>query len=145
MRGVLLGAQQLGQLRPRARNRDAQPDGRGARRSQGGAGERRAHAEVQKNLRRARDGLADYVIDGEKFSSFFELDGTFVATTAAVKLQEIPVKIRKNIQAKLGSKEIRNIVHYATETEIAYFVETLEYGKEKVYRVGSNGSISRFK
>jgi hypothetical protein len=88
---------------------------------------------------------ADYVIDGEKFSSFFDLDGTFVATTAVIKLEEIPAKIRKNIQAKLGSKEIRNILHYATETEITYFVETLEYGKDKVYRVSPNGSISRFK
>jgi hypothetical protein len=88
---------------------------------------------------------ADYVIDGEKFSSFFELDGSFIATTAAVKLEEIPVKIRKNIQAKLGNGEISNIVHYATETELLYFVQTLEMGKEKVYRVSPNGSISRFK
>lgn len=87
---------------------------------------------------------ANYVIDGEKFSSFFDQEGNFLATTTFVMLEDMPTNIRKKVKEKFEGHEIKSIVHRSTESEISYFVEVMEQGKTRVYQVKTSGVISRF-
>jgi hypothetical protein len=95
---------------------------------------------------KSKDDLlrADFFIDGEAFSSFFDQKGNFVATTSNKNMEELPAMVRKGIKGKLEGKEIGSIIHYSSDSENAYFVECQEKGKKKVFKVTSNGSISRF-
>jgi hypothetical protein len=95
---------------------------------------------------KAKDNLirADFIIDGETFSSFFNQQGDFVATTTERTLTQLPAMVRKIVKTKFDGKEITNMVQYHSDTEIAYYVEVIDRGKTKVFKITSAGGISRF-
>lgn len=88
---------------------------------------------------------ADFQIDGENFSTFFDVNGNFVATTHEISLEQLPATARKALKAKFPVKEIGKIVHYQSNESASYYAEILEEGGATIYSVGSGGEISRFK
>lgn len=87
---------------------------------------------------------ADFTVDGEKFSSFFNQDGAFIATTSERTLEQLPAMVRKTVKTKFDGKEIYNMVQYNSDTEEAFYVEVVDKGKTKVFKVSRTGAISRF-
>lgn len=88
---------------------------------------------------------ADFQIDGENFSTFFDAEGNFVATTHEISLEQLPAAARKALKAKFTAKNIGKIVHYQSNESSSYFAEILDEGGAVIYTVGSEGGISRFK
>ncbi|HSK13869.1 MAG TPA: hypothetical protein VK907_11690, partial [Phnomibacter sp.] len=72
-------------------------------------------------------------------------EGRHVATTSEKTVDQLPALVRKTVKTKFQGKEVTNMVQYTTDSEDAYFVEVVDHGKTKIFRVGSNGSASRFK
>jgi hypothetical protein len=109
---------------------------------------RQLYGEVE-NLRwtKAKDDMhrADFQIDGENFTTFFDNDGTFVATTHEISLEQLPALARKALKTKLPGKEFTKIVHYQSNESASYFVEVAEANGTGIYKLGSEGDISRFK
>jgi len=95
----------------------------------------------------SKDNLirADFQIDGQNFSTFFYRDGSFAATTHQVTFDQLPAQARKPLKAKFQGVEFSKIVHYQSNETESYFVEMVEEGVTSIYRVSSEGSISRFK
>ena len=96
-------------------------------------------SQVKDNMLRA-----DFSVEGEQITSFFEPDGRFVATTCTKKLEQLPALVRKVVKNKFEGHEIISIVSYTNESDEAYFVEIRDGDKRKVFRINSNGGISRF-
>jgi hypothetical protein len=88
---------------------------------------------------------ADFQIDGENFSTFFERDGKFVATTHEISLEQLPAIARKSLKAKMPGKDYTKIVHYQSNESATYFVEVAEQDGTAIYKLSSEGDISRFK
>jgi hypothetical protein len=88
---------------------------------------------------------ADFQIDGENFSTFFERDGKFVATTHDISFEQLPAMARKPLKAKFQGVEFSKIVYYQSNETASYFVEVVEEGETSIYKVSSEGHISRFK
>jgi hypothetical protein len=96
--------------------------------------------------RKAGDNMlrADFVIDGEKHSAFFEADGGHVATTVETTLDKLPAPARIAVTAKTKGKEMSALVHYTSETESSYFFEINDGKKKSIFKVTQTGSVSRF-
>jgi hypothetical protein len=88
---------------------------------------------------------ANFTIDGDAFSAFFDADGKHVATTIEKTVAELPAIIRKMVKARFDEKSIANIVQYESPVESAYFLEVQEGSGNKIYSVSSAGRISLFK
>jgi hypothetical protein len=95
---------------------------------------------------KAKDDLlrADFSIDGENFTTFFDLEGQFVATTSVKSIDQLPAVVRKSLKQKFEGKEISSLVQYESASETAYFAEIRENNKTRIFRVGTNGAINRF-
>ena len=96
--------------------------------------------------RQAKDNLlrADFTLDGEKHSAFFEADGRHVATTVETSLDRLPTAVHKAITAKTKGKEMIGLVQYTSETETAYFVEILDGKRKSIFKISPTGTVSRF-
>lgn len=88
---------------------------------------------------------ADFQIDGENFATFFQRDGNFVATTHQISFEQLPAIARKPLKAKFQGVEFSKIVHYQSNETASYFVEVVEEGETSIYKVTTEGRISRFK
>jgi hypothetical protein len=87
---------------------------------------------------------ADYEIDGEKFTSFFDVEGKFVATTQEISFDQLPAVARKQLKLKFQGKEFNKVMHYQSNESTCYYVEVLDDSATTIYKVSSEGSISRF-
>lgn len=88
---------------------------------------------------------ANFTIDGDAFSAFFDSEGKHVATTSEKTVAQLPAMIRKTVKARFDEKSIANIVQYESPVENAYFLEVEQDGGKKIYKVNSVGRISLFK
>jgi len=97
-------------------------------------------SESKENLIRA-----DFQIDGQNFSTFFDRSGGFVATTHEVSFEQLPAMARKPLKVKFQGVEFSKMVHYQSNDTESFFVEVVEEGVTSIYKVTSEGSISLFK
>lgn len=95
---------------------------------------------------RSKDNMirANFTIDGDAFSAFFDVDGNHVATTSAKTVAELPAMIRKIVKARFDEKSIANIVQCESPMENAYFLEVDNEKGKKIYRVSLGGTVSIF-
>ncbi len=88
---------------------------------------------------------ANFTIDGDAFSAFFDADGKHVATTSEKTVAELPAMIRRMVKARFDETTIANIVQYESPVENAYFLEVEQEGGKKIYKLNSGGRISLWK
>jgi hypothetical protein len=88
---------------------------------------------------------ANFTIDGEVFSAFFDSDGKHVATTSEKTVAQLPAMIRKTVKERFDEKTIANIVQYESPVENAYFLEVEQEGDKKIYKLNPGGRISLWK
>ncbi len=95
---------------------------------------------------KAKDGLirADFTIDGEKHSAFFEGEGRHVATTTEVSVEQLPAAVRKTVKAKIKDASMLGLIQYISETETAYYLEVSDGEKKTIYKVSGSGLATKF-
>jgi hypothetical protein len=88
---------------------------------------------------------ANFTIDDDVFSAFFDSEGKHVATTSEKTVAQLPAMIRKSVKARFDEKTIANIVQYESHLDNAYFFEVEQEGSKKKYKLNPGGRISFWK
>jgi hypothetical protein len=96
--------------------------------------------------RQAKENLlrADFTVDGQLHSAFFEADGRHVATTIETPIDKVPTAVRKAISSHAKGKELIGLVQYTSDTESVFFVEYKQGKKKSIFKISPTGSVSRF-
>lgn len=87
---------------------------------------------------------ANFSLDGESYSVFFERDGKYVATTRRITLSDIPAPIRVKIKEKFSPEQLETLVHYSSSIDEAYFVEITKADKTNIWRISTDGKVEKF-
>ncbi len=95
---------------------------------------------------RAKNNLtrANFTIDGEKLSAFFDVDGRHVATTTEVAIDQLPVAARKAVKTKSEGNQVVGLVEYSSDNETAYYLELSDGKKNTIYKITGSGLVSKF-
>ncbi|MCU0374260.1 MAG: hypothetical protein MUF24_03040 [Chitinophagaceae bacterium] len=87
---------------------------------------------------------ANFSLDGESYSVFFEKDGSYVATTRRITLSNVPAPIRVKIKEKFSPEQLETLVHYTSSKDEAYFVEVTTDSKTTIWRISTEGKVEKF-
>jgi len=87
---------------------------------------------------------ANFSLDGEAYSVFFERDGSYVATTRRITISDIPAPIRVKIKEKFSPEQLETLVHYTSSKDEAYFVEVTTDSKTTIWRISTEGKVEKF-
>ena len=87
---------------------------------------------------------ANFNLDGEKISAFFNYEGNHLATTIQKELKDLPRKLEKAIVEQFGKRQPQELFELINEDDHAYFFVIEEDGKSQVYKAYSSGHINRF-
>lgn len=87
---------------------------------------------------------ADFELDKEKVSAFFNEDGDHIATTVQKDIETLPAKLRRAIKDKFGAQEPKELFELISDEESAFFFSVEEGGKTEVYKAYTSGNISKY-
>ena len=87
---------------------------------------------------------ANFSLEGDKISAFFNYDGDHLATTIQKEIGDLPLKLRTAIKNKFGDKEPTELFELINNDDQAYFFVMEEKEKSIVYKAYSSGHISTF-
>lgn len=85
---------------------------------------------------------ADFSLEGQLYTAFFNKDGDHLATTLAMDKSDLPIRLRIALDQELKGKSIDELFFVEAPSESAYYFSAKENGSKKVYRAYENGQIS---
>jgi hypothetical protein len=88
---------------------------------------------------------ADFVLDEQSVSAFFNEDGEYVASTRELTLDYLNKKLRNAITKLVPAENITQIIYMTTKDEGNYYIETKTDGVRKVWKCTETGDVSPFK
>ncbi|MCU0394308.1 MAG: hypothetical protein MUF29_00245 [Chitinophagaceae bacterium] len=86
---------------------------------------------------------ADFSIDGQPVTAFFNQEGEFLATTVAVEKTQLPLRLRLALEQELKGQTIEELYYVEAPTETAYYFASAKNGTRQVYRAYADGHISK--
>ncbi|MCU0334602.1 MAG: hypothetical protein MUF62_06070 [Chitinophagaceae bacterium] len=84
---------------------------------------------------------ANFTLDGEMHSVFFDAEGEFLAATRPIKRGELPLRLRLALEQKFRQASITESFELTTDTDHAWYFCTLSQGKAQVWKAYENGRI----
>ena len=87
---------------------------------------------------------ADFEIDDEPVSAYFDENGVYVASTKIITLEELPKKLQASIKEKIAGANIDQVFEMTSTGEKSYFVETTSNNEKKVWKGDSFGKLTRY-
>ncbi len=101
------------------------------------------------NLRwsNTKDGLirADFNVFDETKSMFFQLDGSYIATTTEMQIIQLPAKLRYYLLEKFDESQIINLIYYSAPGKYGYYAKTSGANGDTVWEINDNGNIDKFR
>ncbi|WP_100340886.1 hypothetical protein [Mucilaginibacter auburnensis] len=88
----------------------------------------------------------DFVLEGAKYTAFYDLDGEYLGRTQEVALSALPESSRKEVTAKYADYTVSHVIKYETNTvePLVYFVDLLKGDKEIVLKATPNQNLAFF-
>lgn len=86
---------------------------------------------------------ADFSIDGQPVSAFFNQEGEFLATTVAMEKTQLPLRLRLALEQELKGQTIEELYYVEAPSETAYYFASGKNGSRQVYRAYADGHISK--
>lgn len=88
---------------------------------------------------------ADFTVDDQKISAFFDEAGEYVASTKILTVNNLPKKILTSLNKKLEGATITSVIHMTTAEDSSYFIESELNGVKKVWKGYSSGMVGAYK
>ena len=85
---------------------------------------------------------ADFVMNGQYVSAFYDTDGRLIAVTRNISSLQLPITLQTNLKKSYEAHWISDLFEYSDENGVAYYV-TVENGDVKITlkSVGSEWSV----
>ncbi|MES2646812.1 MAG: hypothetical protein V4717_08065 [Bacteroidota bacterium] len=87
---------------------------------------------------------ADFELDNETMSAYFDENGEYVASTKIISLDQLPKKLQASIKEKVGDAKIDQVFEMTSIREKSFFVETTSNNEKKVWKGDSFGKLTRY-
>lgn len=84
---------------------------------------------------------ANFTLDGEAHSVFFNADGDFLAVTRPIQRNELPLRLRLALDQKFKQATIAESFELTTDSDHAWYFRTIAEGKTQVWKAYENGRI----
>ena len=88
----------------------------------------------------------EFVLEGAKFTAFYDLDGEYLGRTQEVSVLLLPEPNRKELAAKYADYTVSHVIQYENKSAepLVYFVDLVKAGKEVVLKAAPNEGLSFF-
>lgn len=87
---------------------------------------------------------ADFILDDEPVTAFFDEAGEFVASTRAVAFETLPKALRTSFNAKMPGAKILTLFEVSSQQERVWFLQTQYNNEVKVWKGSAQGNLSRY-
>ncbi len=87
---------------------------------------------------------ADFILEDEPVSAYFDENGEFVASTKAITFEELPRALRTSINNKLPGAKILTVFEMSSRHEKSWFIETDFNNERKLWKGNSFGAFARY-
>lgn len=87
---------------------------------------------------------ADFVLNDEPVSAYFDTDGEFVAYTRELAFNDFPKSVKTAINQKLPGARVLKSFEMSTRIDKTWFVETLLNNQRKLWKIDKMGKVSRY-
>ena len=88
---------------------------------------------------------ADFTVDDQKISAFFDDGGEYVASTKVLTLNDLSRKLQTALNKKLEGATITSVIQMTTAEDACYFIEAETNGVKKVWKGYDSGMVSAYK
>jgi len=88
----------------------------------------------------------EFVLEGAKFTAFYDLDGQYLGRTQEVSVLLMPEANRKELTAKYADYAVSHVIQYENTTAqpLVYFVDLVKGNKEIVLKAVPNEGLAFF-
>lgn len=86
---------------------------------------------------------ANFTNQEEKVSAFFDKDGTYIATTIQVPVENIPARLKTAVLQREIDGVITESFEFLSDGDRAFYINVYNNGKEKLYKGYENGYVHR--
>ena len=88
----------------------------------------------------------EFVLEGAKFTAFYDLDGEYLGRTQEVSVLLLPEANRKELAAKYGDFTVSQVIQYENKSAepLVYFVDLVKGNKEIVLKAVPYQTLSFF-
>jgi hypothetical protein len=92
----------------------------------------------------ARNNLvrADFTSGDESISTFFDAQGEVVATTRNISREQLPLRLRLDLDQRFADATILQMFELSNQTEHAYYIELQDKGKRRMMKGYDYGRLS---
>jgi hypothetical protein len=87
---------------------------------------------------------ADFLLEDEPVTAYFDENGEFVASTKAITFEELPRALRSSINNKLPGAQILTVFEMSSRQEKSWFIETIFNNERKLWKGNSFGTVTRY-
>ena len=87
---------------------------------------------------------ADFVMDDENFTAYFNDLGEYVASTNSLQFNDLPKSLRIAIKSKLPNATVINAFKITSPSDVSYYFETEQDGEKKLYKGREFGDFTRY-
>ncbi len=87
---------------------------------------------------------ADFALNGQYVSAFYNEDGSMIALTRNLSSLQLPIALQADLKSNYNCYWISNVLEVANEEGTSYYI-TLETGDEQLTLKSSGDSWSNFK
>lgn len=88
----------------------------------------------------------DFVLEGAKYTAFYDLDGEYLGRTQEVAVTALPEVTRKEVAAKYTDFVVSHVIKYETNSAepLVYFVDLVQGEKEIVLKAVPYQNVAYF-
>ena len=87
---------------------------------------------------------ADFKMDEETITAFFNEEGKYIATTRDMKPESLPLKLRLAVNEKTAGYTLNTVFEMISAEDHSFYIEATNGEYKKVFRGFSDGSISLY-
>lgn len=112
----------------------------------------RAHQNLQSLFGRVKDLTwsearnnmirADFTSGDESISTFFDENGEVIATTRTITRDQLPWKLRLDLDQRFADARIINMFELSNQSELAFYIELEKDGKRSTLKGYEYGRLS---
>jgi hypothetical protein len=86
---------------------------------------------------------ADFTAGDESVTTFFDEQGEVVATTRTLTRDQLPFRLRLDLDQRYAGAKVINMIELSSQTELAYFIEIEKNGKREMLKGYDYGKLSQ--
>ena len=88
---------------------------------------------------------ASFTLDKKKMEAFYDLQGSLIATSSNISLDDVPTSAKRSLAKKFAGYTVKEAIKFDGTDETAYYISAENDTQSLILKVSDTGFVSVFK